>query len=138
MNTPDRVTATDEALALLAELEAEHGPLMLHQSGGCCDGSAPQCHKRGELLVGRQDFFLGAPGGTPLYITVSQYAHWKHTQIVLDVVKTHGGGFSLESSRGVRFLSRARVFTDDEQQALEQAPPPRGDEIDPLTLAPAS
>jgi uncharacterized protein (DUF779 family) len=135
MTLPDRVTATPAAIALLAKLRSDHGPLMLHQSGGCCDGSSAQCFSRQELVVGGSDVFLGCAGETPLYITASQYQHWKHTQIILDVVEGAVGGFSLEAALGVRFISRARVFTDDEQRQLEDHPPPRGDQVDPKTLA---
>lgn len=114
-----RVTATDKALAKIAELEKRHGPLMFHQSGGCCDGSSPMCFPRGELLIGEeQDVQLGEIGGQPFYIGVDQYEYWKHTQIIVDLIAGRGGMFSLEGPDGVRFLTRSRIFTDEEWQLL--------------------
>ena len=114
-----RVLATDEALALIAKLKAKHGPLMFHQSGGCCDGSSPMCFPEGELLVGDGDVLLGEIGGCPFYMSAAQYEYWKHTQIIIDVVPGRGGMFSLEGPEGLRFLTRSRLFDDEEQAALD-------------------
>ncbi|BBL70788.1 DUF779 domain-containing protein [Methylogaea oryzae] len=113
-----KVVATEAALALVETLKAKHGPLMFHQSGGCCDGSAPMCYPQGELLVGDNDVLLGDIGGSPFYISASQYEYWKHTQLIIDVVPGRGGQFSLESAEGVRFLTRSRLFSDEEAAAL--------------------
>jgi uncharacterized protein (DUF779 family) len=118
-----RVIATDAALALVRELEARHGPLMFHQSGGCCDGSSPMCFPRGELAVGAHDRLLGNVGGHPFYIGEAQFEVWRHTQLVIDVVPGRGGMFSLENGEGLRFLTRSRVFTEEERAALPPAPP---------------
>ena len=126
MSTPPRITATQAAMELISELEAAHGPLMFHQSGGCCDGSSPMCYPKGELRVGPQDVLLGMVGETEVWIGSAQFELWKHTQLVLDVVPGRGAGFSLESPTGKRFLTRSRVFTPEEQVALEAAPPARG------------
>ncbi len=115
---PERVLATDAALGLIAKLEAKHGKLMFHQSGGCCDGSSPMCYPRGEFLVGDQDVLVGTLAETPFYMHHSQFEYWKHTQLILDVVRGRGGMFSLEGPEGVRFLTRSRVFTDDEIRVL--------------------
>ena len=115
----DRVTATPAALALIAQLQARHGPLMYHQSGGCCDGSAPMCYARGELLVGAQDRRLGEIGGQPFYISAPQFEYWQHTQLIIDVVPGRGGMFSLEGPTGQRFLTRSRLFTDAEWALLQ-------------------
>lgn len=114
MQKPPRVLATDAALALIAKLERTHGPLMFHQSGGCCDGSAPMCYPRGEFRVGGSDVLLGEIGGTPFYMSAAQFEYWKHTQLIIDVVPGRGGMFSLEGPEGVRFLTRSRLFTDEE------------------------
>ena len=114
----ERVLATDAALQLIKKLEVKHGKLMFHQSGGCCDGSAPMCYPLGEFMVGDQDVLLGTVGGAPFYIGRAQFEYWKHTQIILDVVPGRGGMFSLEGPEGIRFLSRSRVFTDEEIQTL--------------------
>ena len=94
---------------------------MFHQSGGCCDGSSPMCYPRGEFLVGDQDVLVGTVAGTPFYMSRSQFAYWKHTQLILDVVAGRGGMFSLEGPEGVRFHIRSRVFTDEEIGALRAA-----------------
>jgi uncharacterized protein len=115
----ERVVATAAALELIERLRAQHGPLMFHQSGGCCDGSAPMCYPAGEFKVGGNDVKLGEIGGTPVYMDADQFNYWKHTQLTIDVVPGRGAGFSLEAPEGLRFLTRSRVFTDDEVDALE-------------------
>lgn len=121
MTIPMQVLASDSALDLIEKLKAKHGALMFHQSGGCCDGSSPMCFKLGEMLVGDSDVQLGEIGGAPFYMSKSQFEYWKHTQLTIDVVPGRGGMFSLEGSDGVRFLTRSRMFTDDEYAALESA-----------------
>ena len=118
---PAQVLATDAALSLIEKLEVKHGKLMFHQSGGCCDGSSPMCYPRGEFLIGDQDVLVGRLADTPFYMHQSQFEYWKHTQLILDVVKGRGGMFSLEGPEGVRFLTRSRVFTGDEIQLLRAA-----------------
>lgn len=119
MTTVPRVLATDAALDLIARLKTKHGPLMFHQSGGCCDGSSPMCYPEGELLVGDGDVRLGEIGGCPFYMSAAQFEYWKHTQLTIDVVPGRGGMFSLEGPEGLRFLTRSRLFTDQEQAALD-------------------
>ena len=125
----DRVLATAAAEALIKRLEAVHGPVMFHQSGGCCDGSAPMCYPQGEFRVGAQDVLLGhIADGRPVYIGAAQFEYWRHTQLNIDAVPGRGAGFSLEAPEGMRFLTRSRVFTDAESAALDAAgPPARGD-----------
>ena len=120
MTTVLRVLATDATLALIARLKAKHGPLMFHQSGGCCDGSAPMCFPEGELLVGDGDVRLGEIGECPFYMSAAQYEYWKHTQLIIDVVPGRGGMFSLEGPEGLRFLTRSRLFTDAEWTTLKE------------------
>ncbi|MBX3157162.1 MAG: DUF779 domain-containing protein [Deltaproteobacteria bacterium] len=103
------IAATEAALAKIADLVARFGPLMFHQSGGCCDGSAPMCYPRGELKLGARDVHLGDVGGQPFYIGGDQWERWKHTQLTLDLVVGRGAGFSLEAPDGVRFLIRSDV-----------------------------
>jgi uncharacterized protein (DUF779 family) len=129
-SAPPRVLITAAAAELLVRLQDRHGPVMFHQSGGCCDGSSPMCYPRGDFLIGDRDILLGVldvgeqPGGdgVPVWISGPQYQAWKHTQLVIDVVPGRGGGFSLEAPEGVRFLSRGRVFTDDENALLQAIP----------------
>ena len=126
--TIDRVTVTQAAEAVIARLSAAHGPLMFHQSGGCCDGSAPMCYPLHDFRVGAQDVLLGSIAGAPFYIGAAQFEYWEHTQLIVDVVPGRGSGFSLEAPEGVRFLTRSRVFTDQEAEALRHdGPPSRGD-----------
>ncbi len=121
-NTPPlQVMATLPALQLIETLRARHGPVLFHQSGGCCDGSSPMCYPVGEFIVGDRDVRLGEIGGAGFYISPSQFEYWKHTQLIIDVVPGRGGMFSLENGEGVRFLVRSRLFTDQEYLALERA-----------------
>jgi uncharacterized protein (DUF779 family) len=113
-----RVLVTDAARALIERLSAKHGKLMFHQSGGCCDGSAPMCYPAGEFRVGGNDVHLGEIAGCPVYMDADQFEYWQHTQLIIDVVPGRGSGFSLEAPEGVRFLTRSRVFTDAEADAL--------------------
>ena len=123
-----RVAATASALALIAQLQQQHGPLMFHQSGGCCDGSSPMCYPLGDFITGPTDVLLGEiDAGTPELVPVwmgrDQFAYWSHTHLTIDVVPGRGAGFSLESPTGMRFLIRSRLFTDDESARL----------VDPVT-----
>lgn len=120
----ERVSATPEALALIALLANRCGPLLFHQSGGCCDGSAPMCYPRGEFRIGGQDVLLGEIGDQPFYMSASQFEYWQHTHLIIDVVKGRGSGFSLEAPEGVRFLTRSRVFTEDELAVLDELSSP--------------
>jgi uncharacterized protein (DUF779 family) len=126
---PARILASPAAEALIARLVDDHGPLMFHQSGGCCDGSAPMCFTRGEFRVGGQDVLLGRiAGDTPVWIGAAQFAYWRHTQVTIDVVPGRGSGMSLEAPEGLRFIVRSRIFSDDEVALLDAAgEPPRGD-----------
>lgn len=118
MTAVARVLATDTTLQLIDQLKAKHGLLMFHQSGGCCDGSSPMCYPDGDLLVGDSDVRLGEIGGCPFYMSAAQFEYWQHTQLIIDVVPGRGGMFSLEGPEGVRFLTRSRLFTDEEVAAL--------------------
>ncbi len=118
-DTVPRVTATPAALELIDLLKARHGPLMFHQSGGCCDGSSPMCYPAGEFKVGGQDVLLGEIGGCPFYIGAAQFEYWRHTQLIIDVVPGRGGMFSLEGPEGKRFLTRSRLYSEDEWAALQ-------------------
>lgn len=123
----ERVLMTPAAEAVVDHLRASHGPLMFHQSGGCCDGSAPMCYVQGEFRTGAQDVLLGDVAGCQFFMGAAQFDYWKHTQLIIDVVKGRGSGFSLEAPEGVRFLTRSRLFTDEEVAELEAAgPPPTG------------
>ncbi|BAL23925.1 DUF779 domain-containing protein [Azoarcus sp. KH32C] len=110
----DTVIATPEAEALIQRLIAQHGPVMFFLSGGCCEGSAPNCYPRGEFVVGPADILLGQIAASPFYISRSQYEFSKHTQLIIDVVPGRGGMFSLEGPEGYSFHLRSRLFTDEE------------------------
>lgn len=126
-----RALITQAAADLLTTLQNRHGALMFHQSGGCCDGSSPMCYPQGDFIVGDRDVLLavldvGEDGGVPVWISGPQFEAWQHTQLIIDVVPGRGSGFSLEAPEGMRFLSRGRVFTDDETAELAGRPPITG------------
>jgi len=104
-----KVTATPAALQLIAEIVAEHGPVLFHQSGGCCDGSSPMCYPRADFIVGDHDVLLGHIEDAPFYIGASQFEAWKHTDLIIDVVPGRGGMFSLDNGREKRFLTRSTI-----------------------------
>jgi len=119
---PARVTATEAALTLLQTLRKKYGALMFFQSGGCCDGSSPMCYARGDFQIGDADVYLGDLDGEPFYIGADQFEYWKHTQLIIDVVNGNGGMFSLDNGSGRRFLTRSRLFSDDEFDQLAKLP----------------
>ncbi|WP_082949313.1 DUF779 domain-containing protein [Mycolicibacterium celeriflavum] len=126
---PHRALITAAAADLLRRLQDRHGPLMFHQSGGCCDGSSPMCYPDGEFVIGDRDVLLAVLDvgeGVPVWISGPQFDAWKHTQLVIDVVPGRGGGFSVEAPEGMRFLSRGRAFTDAENQLLAEQQPITG------------
>ena len=123
----DRVSITPAAEAIVHKLRVRHGPLLFHQSGGCCDGSAPMCYPQEEFRVGQRDVYLGSVADCPVYIGQAQFEYWAHTHLTIDVVPGRGAGFSLEAPEGVRFLTRSRVFTDAEAAALADGAPTEPD-----------
>ena len=116
----DKVIATPAALELVDFLKQKHGTVMFHQSGGCCDNSAANCYLPGEITMGAGDVFLGKIGDADFFISKSQYATWRHTQLIIDVIEGHGGTFSLEGPEGKAFHTRSRVFTAAELTELDQ------------------
>jgi len=123
----ERVVATPAAIELIDALRSRHGEVLFHQSGGCCDGSAPMMFPRSEFMVGSSDVNLGMIGGVPFYMSESQFEYWQHTQLIIDVVPGNGGMFSLERPSGMRFLTRSRLFEDDESAWLQRHPVERAD-----------
>jgi uncharacterized protein len=123
-----RVSVTPAAAAAIRRLRAAHGPLVFHQSGGCCDGSAPMCYPKSEFRIGQRDVFLGRIEGVPFYIGAAQFEYWQHTQLTIDVVPGRGSGFSLEAPEGIRFITRSRLFDDDEWRAMAGVEVPRGEQ----------
>jgi uncharacterized protein (DUF779 family) len=122
--TPSRVDVTGEAAALVRRLTGVHGPLMFHQSGGCCDGSAPMCFPDGEFLLSEADVHLGdldvgLDRRVPVHMSVSQFEYWRYTHLTIDVVPGRGAGFSVEAPEGVRFIIRSRMLTEAELAVLE-------------------
>ena len=113
-----RVTVTREATEIINQLQEQHGPLMFHQSGGCCDGSSPMCFEKGELLLDNNDVYLGTIEDSDFHMSRDQFEYWKHTQLTVDVTKGRGAGFSLESPLGVRFIIKSRLFSEKELQQL--------------------
>ncbi len=140
-DVPHRALVTGAAVDLLRLLQSRHGALMFHQSGGCCDGSSPMCYPDGDFLVGDRDILLAVldiGDGVPVWISGPQFDAWKHTQLVIDVVPGRGGGFSLEAPEGMRFLSRGRAFTDDENKALAGVPPVTGVDFERGVVPPSN
>ena len=119
-SAPPRALITAAAAELLQDLQRRHGPVMFHQSGGCCDNSAANCYLLGELTIGAGDVYLGEIGGCPFYIGAAQYEYWRHTQLIIDVIDGHGGTFSLEGPEGKAFHTRSRVFTEAEMAELDE------------------
>jgi uncharacterized protein (DUF779 family) len=120
MPLPERVSITPKAIEVIKTLREIHGPLMFHQSGGCCDGSQPMCFTDGEFKTGDSDVLLGHVDGCPFYMSRDQFEYWKHTHLTLDVVPGRGSSFSLEIPMGVRFHIRSRLFTEVEVSELNQ------------------
>ncbi|MEW7292020.1 DUF779 domain-containing protein [Aquimarina sp. 2304DJ70-9] len=114
----ERVKITDSAIAVIDTLTKEHGELMFHQSGGCCDGSSPMCFEKGELMINETDVWLGKIHGCNFYMSADQFEYWKHTQLTVDVVKGRGASFSLEIPLGVRFIIESRMYTENEVNEL--------------------
>ena len=131
-SAPPRALITKPAADLLVRLQSRHGALMFHQSGGCCDGSSPMCYPDGEFLVGDRDILLAVfdvGEGVPVWISGPEFEAWNHTQLVIDVVPGRGGGFSVEAPEGMRFLSRGRAFSSDENRVLNESAPVTGAEF---------
>ncbi len=126
---PPRVVVTPAAASLIRELKARHGPLIFHQSGGCCEGTAPMCFRRRDFHVGARDVLLGVIEDCPFYVGGAEYKYWAYFQLTIDVTTGGGDSFSIEAAEGVRFVTRSRMFTDAEAKALDEAgPPPHGPE----------
>jgi uncharacterized protein len=123
----ERVIVTPAAAELIGKLRAEHGSILFHQSGGCCDGSAPMCFPVNEFMVGSSDVKLGTIAEVPFYMSESQFEYWKNTQLIIDAVPGNGGMFSLERPTGLRFLTRSRLFEDEETTWLDAHPVERAD-----------
>lgn len=118
--TVARVACTAAAAKIIDQLRAKHGPLMFHQSGGCCDGSAPMCFEDGELMVNDTDRLLGEVHGCNFYMSKDQFVYWQHTHLTLDIVEGRGASFSLEIPLGIRFIIKSRLFTEEEQALLSE------------------
>ena len=118
LSSMEKVSITEEAIVVVNQLIADNGPLVFHQSGGCCDGSSPMCLLEDELMMNESDVLLGKVAGCNFYMSKDQYQYWKHTHLTVDVVKGRGASFSLEIPLGVRFLIKSRLFTEEEQKQI--------------------
>ncbi len=116
----ERVSATPGALEVIDKLKNRFGPLMFHQSGGCCDGSTPMCFEKGEFKTGDSDILLGEIADCEFYMSRDQYEYWKHTHLTVDVTEGRGSSFSLEIPMGIRFIIRSRVFSEEEYEILKR------------------
>ena len=118
-----RIIATDAALAFIDELRAEFGPLMFVLSGGCCDGSVPNCYKLGEVIPGQTMLMIGEVGGAPFYLGHQEFSYYGSSQLTLDVQPGGGGDFSLDCGKGRAFVTRSRLLSDDEIATLAPISP---------------
>lgn len=129
MEKTPRVLLTAKAEELIDRLRAEHGEIMFHQSGGCCDGSAPMCFTVGEFLTGINDVLLGKVHGCNFYMSAFQFEYWQYTQLMLDVVEGRGASFSLEIPLGLRFIIYSQVYTEEQLKNLCTIYDGEGDEL---------
>lgn len=118
MNRIPRVNITDDATKIVDQIRAKHGELMFHQSGGCCDGSSPMCYPKGEFITGSSDVWMGEIAGCDFFMATDQFEYWKHTELTIDVVPGRGASFSLEIPLGLRFVTKSRLFSDEEYNSL--------------------
>lgn len=120
MNTQyrERIAVTERAAQVIEELREQHGELMFHQSGGCCDGSAPMCFADGDFMVGSRDVKLGEIHGCPFYMAADQFEFWQNTHLTIDITEGRGASFSLEIPLGLRFVTISRLFSDEELENL--------------------
>jgi uncharacterized protein len=133
---PSRVVFTERALVLTRHLRAQHGPVIFHLSGGCCEGSAPMCFRQSDFRVGPRDVLLGVVENCPFYVGPSQFDYWAYCQLTVDVTENGGDSFSLEAADGIRFIVCSRLFTDEEAAELDATGPPlRGPLIQPPNAA---
>ncbi|WP_323756431.1 DUF779 domain-containing protein [Roseivirga sp.] len=114
----ERVAITDKAAALVKQLQEKHGELIFHQSGGCCDGSAPMIFEKGDMYLDDSDILLGQIAGVDYYMNKDQFEYWKHTHLTVDITEGRGSSFSLEIPLGFRFIIQSRLFSDAESAAL--------------------
>jgi len=117
-----RIETTEAANALIDSLKEKYGEIIFHQSGGCCDGSAPMCYPKGEFYLGGSDVEIGITHGIHFYMGASQFSYWEHTHLTLDAIPGNGGQFSLENGTGMRFIIRSRLYSDEEWAYLRQHP----------------
>lgn len=114
----DRISATPSAIECINELISKHGDLIFHQSGGCCDGSAPMCFPKSEFIIGFNDICLGKINGIEFWMNQDQFEYWKHTHLTIDITLGRGSSFSLEIPTGKRFIIRSRLFSEQEMNQL--------------------
>lgn len=120
MKTISRVTVTEKAIEVIDKLRERHGELMFHQSGGCCDGSAPMCYEKGDFITGSSDVKLGEIHGCEFFMSRDQFEYWKHTHLTIDISPGRGASFSLEIPLGLRFLTKSRIFLEEELEMLTE------------------
>ena len=113
-----RVLISEEAIAVVNQLKERFGELMFHQSGGCCDGSQPMCFEKGDFTIGDSDVCLGTIENTEFWMSKDQQEYWQYTQLTIDVVPGRGSSFSLEIPMGLRFITKSRLFTEEERANL--------------------
>lgn len=118
-----RLTATPEALKVIEMLKNQYGELVFNQSGGCCDGTAPMCYEKKDFHVPSRNVKMGVVGGCEFYIDKDQFEYFRYSQIILDVKEekaAFGNSFSLEIDEGYQFITRSRIFSDEENKLLAE------------------
>ena len=114
-----RVTISPKAIEVVQQLQSKFGELMFHQSGGCCDGSQPMCFEKGDFIIGQSDVCLGIIQDCEFWMSLDQFEYWKHTQLLIDIAPGRGSSFSIEIPLGIRFLTKSRMFSEEEVLQLE-------------------
>ena len=112
----ERVAITEAATTILDQLKEKHGELIFHQSGGCCDGSAPMILEKEDFYLDESDILLGTLNDVNFYMNQDQFEYWKHTHLTVDVTKGRGASFSLEIPLGLRFFINSRLLTTKEKE----------------------
>lgn len=114
----ERIAITDKAATIVKQLQAKHGDLIFHQSGGCCDGSSPMIFEKDDMYLDESDIFMGTLEGVPFYMNKDQFEYWKHTHLTVDITEGRGASFSLEIPLGLRFIIHSRLLTNEENALL--------------------
>jgi uncharacterized protein (DUF779 family) len=118
-----RLLVTPAAAEVIEQLKKENGELVFNQSGGCCDGTAPMCYAKSDFHVPSRNVKMGEICGCEFFIDKDQFEYFRHTEITIDVKvekAAFGNSFSLEIDLGYQFITKSRIFTDEEYKEIEK------------------